>query len=273
MSVFNINLESIVKIIVVSSFAISVSACGGSGTSSSSAPQPDSGYATLQTQLVSLQNEVSALQNQVGSLQVTITALQASNSVLVNELNSDEIQLSKISLLGHQPSTSLLSIKGTSVIRSRVSGVTQTISYGPCTDMGVLIGTGQLDSLSTTTENFRQCTGYEYGAVVETGVITKPFELWFDGANCTGNMYEAGNDGGYNRQVLQDGVVFMSPIDGVTELMVAAGQQGTTTTLLSNFSSGSCNSGTIEIQTAYPVTPNELNITGVPSAVPANFIL
>lgn len=296
MKALRVNLGSLIKTLVLLSFTALVTACGGNGAANNSSSTSSvneettalqnqlaslqSSLTVMQTQMEALKNQSAALQNQVTSLQGNILALQGANGAFVNELSIDETQLSrittqlsKITLLGHQPGTAIAAIKRGNAAWIGSSGITQTISYGPCTDMGVLIGTGQIDSLAATTENFRQCTGYEYAAVVETGAIAKPFELWFDGANCTGNMFEAENDGGYNRQALQDGVVFVSPIDGVTELMVAANQQGTTTTLLSNFSYGACNSGATEIQVAYPVSPNDLSITGVPSAVPANYIL
>ena len=296
MKILNGNFESLIKILVLLFFIIFVGACNGGGTTnnSSSTSSVNDDVTALHSQLASLQSNITAMQTQIDNLkaqsaalqnqvtsvqgnvtasQADITALQAGNGAFANELSIDEAQLSKITLLGHQPGTAIAAIKRTNAAWIGSRNITQTISYGPCSDMGVLIGPGQIDSLTATTENFRQCTCYEYGAVVESGAIAKPLELWFDGANCTGNMFEAENDGGYNRQALQDGVVFISPIDGVTELMVAASQQGVITTLLSNFSYGGCNSGSTEIQIAYRVSPNDLSITGVPSAVPANYIL
>lgn len=236
-------------------------ACNGSSTASSDGP-------TL-AQFDALQSHVNALSSTVSTLKSTVTALQSDNISLLATVTADHALLARVAVVGHAPS-------GATVARNSTMGANQimstTISYGPCADMGVHIGDGQPDALNTTVENFKQCTNYEYGAIVQTGAISQPFALWFDGLNCTGNMYEAENDGGYNRQVLQNGVVFNSPVDGTTELMVTGGQTGQTVTLLSNYSSHSCNNGT-ESQTAYAVTPNNVNVSGVPVAVPANFVL
>lgn len=240
--------KSAKKSLVVLLLGLISCACNSSGNSSN-----NSQTAPADTGPNNVQTELTALQNQVNKLQESIAALQATNSSLEAELSADETKLGKIALLGHQLGTST--------------------SYGPCSDMGVLLGSNQVDALTATIEDFRQCTGYEYGVVVENGTIAKPIELWFDGVNCTGNMFEAENDGGYNRQVLQNGVVFMSPVDGVTELMVSSGQTGSTTALQSNFSAGTCNSPANETQIAYSVSMNSLNITGVPSSVPADYIL
>lgn len=290
-----ISLKSIAKVLVISLIVSLIGACnGGENTNTDSSPQssdpssPPSNISlvAIQDQLKNLQNDIKTTQNQIADLrnqsttlrsqlndfQENIATLQTTDSSFAQELNLDEAKLRKITLLGHQPD--IVTARTNRASRSFNVGLDtiQSISFGPCSDMGVFIGSGQMDSLTATVENFRQCTGYEYGAIVETGVIIKPFALWFDGANCTGNMFEAENDGGYNRQVLQNGVVFVSPIDGSTALMVEAGQSGKITTLLSNFSGGGCNSAAVEIQIAYRVTPNDLGITGVPPAVPANFI-
>jgi len=245
-----------------------VSSCGGGGDANGSSPAGPS-----MTQFSALQAAVSELQTEVAALKTGNAGLQTEYAASEARLTADETLLAKIALLGHQPGMNSVASWHAAGLEHHAPAGTQSFSYGPCSDMGVLVGNNQADALTATVEEFRQCTGYEYGVVVDTGAIAKPLELWFDGLNCTGNMFEAEGDGVYNRQVLQSGVVFVSPIDGVTELMVVTGQAGQTTTLLSNFSGGSCNSGAQEVQTSYRVVPNDLNISGVPSAVPANFIL
>ena len=247
MKIIDLGFKSLTKFSAVVLVGVVSCACNSSENDSNSSQAESSN-----TTLTSLQTELTVLQNQVGKLQESVVALQTVNNALETELSSDEIKLKKISLLGHLPGTNSL--------------------YGPCNDMGVLVGSNQVDSLTATTEDFRQCTGYEYGVVVENGTIAKPFALWFDGINCTGNMFEAENDGGYNRQVLENGVVFISPIDNITELMVASNQVSQSTTLLSNFSGGVCSTAS-EIQNSYLVIPNDVDLTGVPSAFPANFSL
>lgn len=240
-----------------------IAACNGSGTNNSGT---DTGSSSSPTSA-----QFTALQVQVNSLQSSVATLQAQNDELKATESADQSLIKRIALLGHVPGASAYSTKQKG--QDRTLAITESVSFGPCPDMGVHIGDSQSDPLYATVESFKQCTGYEYGAIVETGAITKSIVLWFDGSNCTGNMYEAENDGGYNRQVLQNGVVFTSPVDGTTELMVAGGQVGSVVTLQSNFSGGSCNTGVTEIQTSYIVTPNNVDVTGVPAAVPANFIL
>lgn len=260
MNMLGINFKSIAGFIFAFSLGV-IAACNGSGYADNS-----SGSGPTMAQF-------TALQNQVDALQKSDTQLQTDDKTLQARLTADEATLGKIALLGHQPDTNSDFTRRTNAISHEASAIAQAISYGPCNDMGVFMGVSQPDPLTATIEYFKQCTGYEYGAVVETGAIAKPVVLWFDGANCTGNMFEAEDDGGYNRQVLQNGVVFISPLDGTTELMVAAGQTGRSTVLLSNFTGGACNSGAMETQTSYHVTINNLSITGVPSVVPTNFIL
>ncbi len=259
MKIANSNRKSSVKL-MLTFLLLSISACGNNG---------DSGNNSVST---STANQLTTLQNQLDKLQELVITLQTDNASLQNRLTTDEGAINKIALVGHVPGTDAALEKHTSMLRQHPLGVTESISFGPCVDMGVLVG-AEPDSMTATTENFRQCTGYEYGVIVETGAIAKAVILWFDGPNCSGNMFEAENDGSYNRQALQEGVVFVSPIDGTTELMVTAGQQGESTVLQSNFSDGSCNSPATETQLAYHVTANELALTGIPPAVPTNFIL
>lgn len=201
-------------------------------------------------------------------------ALQASQAALQNNQKADEATISRIAAFGHAPGAAE---DGRNALNyDQHTRITlQAVTYGSCSDMGQLIGHSTPDTLNATVENFRQCVingaQYEYGAVVETGAIAQPFAIWFVGANCTGNMIEFEDDGGYNRQVLQDGVVFKSPIDA-SILMVNAGQGGQSMTAQSNFDGGSCNNAT-ETHTGYAVSANDVSTTGVPSSVPANFIL
>lgn len=148
-------------------------------------------------------------------------------------------------------------------------------NFGPCPDMGVLVGRGTQinnptgDPLSANIEAFHQCTGYDYNTVLGSGTIGTAPRLFWDGPNCTGNMleWEAGGQG-FNSQTLQDGVVFLSPVDG-TPLMVKSGQTAQMIMMQSVWvlSNPGCQSD-IEPQLMYFVTPNDVNVTGVPIALP-----
>jgi hypothetical protein len=149
-----------------------------------------------------------------------------------------------------------------------------TVSFGPCSDMGVLVGftnpnnNSAADPLTATYQAFKQCTGYYYEAQVGTGNVAIASRIFWDGPNCTGNMYEWEAGGaGYNTQTLENGVVFISPVDG-SELAVTAGQTGQPIMIQSAWvaANPSCQSD-IETQLLYSVTPNVTSVTGVPMTV------
>lgn len=147
-----------------------------------------------------------------------------------------------------------------------------TPDFGPCTDMGVLVSN---PGFTTAYQGFRQCTGYYYEAQVGTGNIGVASRIFWDGPNCTGNMYEWEAGGaGYNTQILQGGIVFISPVDGVTDLSVTAGQTPQPIMIQSAWvaSNPGCQSD-IETQLLYHVIPNNTRVTGVPNSVGANFQL
>lgn len=244
-------------------------ACNGSSTASTTGTTGPTmaQFNALQAQVTGLSSTVTSLQSIVTTLQTDNATLQSDNTSLSATVTADHALLARIAVVGHAPNTAVVRGNSPQTTHSTQS----TVSYGPCPDMGVHIGDGQPDPLNASVENFKQCTGVEYGAVVQTGAIAEPFALWFDGTNCTGNMYEAENDGGYNRQVLQNGVVFNSPVDGTTELFVAPGQTGQSVTLQSNYSGGHCNNGA-ETQISYSVILNDVNTSGVPAFVPSNFV-
>lgn len=155
------------------------------------------------------------------------------------------------------------------------------VSFGPCADMGVLVGftpggnNNAADPLTATYQAFKQCTGYYYEATVGSGNIAIANRIFWDGPNCTGNMYEwEAGGGGYNTQILQGGVVFLSPVDGTTELMVASGQTPQPILIQSVWvtSNPGCQAD-IEVQLLYVVSSNKTSVTGVPNGVGANFQL
>lgn len=153
------------------------------------------------------------------------------------------------------------------------------ISFGPCADMGVLVGRGNdssspsADPLSANLEAFQQCTGYSYNTMLGSGAVGTAPRIFFDGpcvnGEPTGNAleWEAGG-GGYNTQTLENGVVFLSPVDGAA-LMVRAGQTAQPILIQSVWvlSNPGCQSD-VETQLMYTVTSNDVSVTGVPTDLP-----
>jgi hypothetical protein len=154
-------------------------------------------------------------------------------------------------------------------------------NFGPCTDMGVLVGftnTGNNlggGALAASYQAFKTCTGYVYEAAVQDGSIKPATRIFWDGPNCTGNLleWEAGGSG-YNTQTLQNGVVFINPADGVTQLMVRASQTPQPILIQSAwvFDNPGCQSD-VETQNMYQVSPNDVMVTGVPDKTVGNFTL
>lgn len=142
--------------------------------------------------------------------------------------------------------------------------------FGPCTDMGILIGTTNADSspADTLIANFqawRQCTGYVYETAVLDGSIKVGPRVFWDGPNCTGTMYEWEASGhSFNTQALKNGVVFKSPADNST-LMVEAGQTAQPIFMQSVMTSDDpeCQAD-VETQLMYIVTQNDFHKSGVP---------
>ncbi len=218
-----------------------LAACGGGGTTIAGITQAQ------------LDAAVKPLQAQVDSLQTQNKSLQDS--------------LAKLTLIGKVHGVS-------SELRMQGEFRTEAVaapSFGPCADMGVLVGftaqgSNTADPLTASNEAFKQCTGYSYESVVGTGALAPTQRLYFDGPNCTGNMYVWPASGaGYNAQILQDGVVFSSPIDG-SGMMVKAGQVASMIQAASVYiilNAGCSIDG--DLQPMWNVTANDISITGVSS--------
>lgn len=217
-----------------------LTACNGS--SSSSAPDP----------------EASALTAQVLHLTQALadaTHVQAQQASKISELR----------LVGTIPTTS-----GSASIRFE-SEPRAIPSFGSCSDMGVMVGFTNgsgtpADALSASVQDFKQCTGYLYGANVADGSITQGVRIAYDGPNCTGNVFVWEESGaGYSTATLQNGVVFMSPADSLT-YMVTAGQTPQPVQQQSEWilASGGCQP-IIQTELMYRAVINDATLSGVPS--------
>lgn len=225
-----------------------LTACNGSNNSTA----PAAGITQAQ-----LDAAVAPLKADIESLQTENAALKAGQS--------------KLTLIGK--------VHGVASTELRMQGEfrTEAVSapnFGPCADMGVLVGfTNQgsntaPDPLTANFQAFKQCTGYYYEAQVGTGNISIASRIFWDGPNCTGNMYEWEAGGaGYNTQTLESGVVFISPVDG-SELAVTAGQTAQPIMIQSAWVAANpgCQSD-VETQLLYSVTANVTSVTGVPMTV------
>lgn len=222
--------------LILATAVISVAACNSS--SSSSAPDP----------------EVAALKTQVQDLSQALAAAT----------HEDAQKLSEFKLIGIP--------EGTTDVAGRIlNAVGNVVSFGPCADMGVMIGfenssNQPANALNAVSEDFKQCTGYIYGANVSDGTVTTGQRIFWDGPNCTGNLLEwEAAGGGYSTTALQGGVVFTSPVDNLV-YMVRAGQTPQPVLIQSAWvlSNPGCQSD-VETQLMYTVEPNDISVTGVPS--------
>lgn len=188
--------------------------------------------------------------------------------------DASNIQL--VAVFGHSPGQATTQAVHTDAFHPGGTGAfTASINFGPCPNMGQHIQDGGAsDPEAGTLAEFRQCpingAQYFYDVVDDgTGNISTANTVWFDGANCTGNMIEFQNQV-YSRAKLASGIVFNNPADG-SEVMVAAGQTATNMTSVSSFAFGSCGPDALT-QLGFAVTANDLNVTGVPAAVDPHFV-
>lgn len=161
----------------------------------------------------------SALQQQISAIPNEATAIQA----LRAEVSDMQTSIKKLQLIGHAhgvPSAERVLAIGSNAF-------TEAVSFGPCTDMGVYEGStfqpgnGPLGALY---QAFKNCTGTHAEYEVDNGALKPANRTYYVSADCTGTAYEwqAGGQG-YDRQTLNDGVVFVSPADG-SILWVQPGQ-------------------------------------------------
>lgn len=222
-------------------FLLFLAACNGGG-SSSAAPGDATAIAALRAEVVSLQADNAALKT----------------------------GQAKLKIVGH--------VHGIAAQTQGIGGgnfLPDAVNFGPCPDMGVLIGfvsannASIADPLYAKYQAFKQCTGFSYETDVTTGTLAPASRLYWDGPNCTGGMWEWNASGSsYNDQSLSTGVVFLNPADMTTELMVEPGQtpqmvQAASVYIVSN---GDCEADS-DLQPMYKVTVNDTQITGVPGSV------
>lgn len=228
------------------------------GCNGSTAPADnDSAYATKAELPPNEATAIAAMRAEIADAQATVSELKAS--------------VSKLQLIGQ--------VHGTPAKAARTAGLgnnnflPNSVNFGPCTDMGVLIGRGGRDSnipLASALESFQTCTGYSYTVSTLDGTIQGPPFAGWDGPNCTGNLLIItdipGN--GFNPQVINNGVVFTGPVDNVV-YMVAAGSIPTLMSIQSSMNlgpgGGVCDTD-IESRLAVQSVPNDVSITGVQSA-------
>lgn len=243
--------------------ALMLAGCGGSSDNDPvqvQTPDNDSNYVTNQ-QLSQAINQIPQVPNE----STEVAAVRA-------QLAADEQKISQLQLIGkpvQSGSSRTASIRVEST--GRYSQQVSSVSFGPCSTLGVMSGflnsAGQpADFLTATSVAFKQCTQYSYEAFADGSLAQAP-RIYWDGPGCTGNMLEWEAAGaGYNTSTLQNGVVFISPVDGVTTLMVKAGQTPQPTLIQSIWvlSSPGCQSD-IETQNMYLVSTNDTSVSGVPN--------
>lgn len=215
----------------------------------------------------------SALQQQISAIPNEATAIQAMRA----QIDSLQSRLNNLQLIGKLKTNS----NNTSPDAFRTMGEFSQaipINFGPCSNLGVLIGRGSpsvgQDPLSSNFEAFQQCTGYEYTIDTSTDNVAVAPRIFWDGPNCTGNIYEWNSGGGaYNNQVLENGVVFLSPVDG-QEYMIKAGQTPQQIQFQSVWVSVNpgCQSD-IETHLLYSASINDVSITGIPNNAGGQFQL
>lgn len=210
----------------------------------------DSAYATTAQLPPSEATAIAALKAQVATLQSSVEKLQ---------------------LIGN--SHGVVSAARTLAIGASAARA-EAVNFGPCTDMGVLIGRGGKDSnipLASALESFQTCTGYAYTVSALDGTIQGPPYAAYDQPNCTGNLLiitDIPGDG-FNPQVVNNGVVFTDPVSNMV-LMIKAGSIPHSQQIQSAINlgpgGGVCGSPDIETRMVVSAQLNDISITGVQSA-------
>jgi len=141
-------------------------------------------------------------------------------------------------------------------------------SFGPCADMGVMEGsTSTSGPLGALYQAFKNCTNTHAEYNVDTGDLKQVNRIYFTSLDCSGQAYvwEAGG-AGYNMQVLNDGVAFTSPVDGLA-YWVKPNQTPQTIQAGSVYivANGSCQLDG-DLQPMWVVSPNDTSKNGVPSS-------
>lgn len=140
-------------------------------------------------------------------------------------------------------------------------------NFGPCTDMGVLIGrSGGATPMSGNVQSFQTCQGYEYSVDSNTGTILPLIAIEWSDANCTGTPYSS--VGQIPAQLASNGAVF-ELVSAGKPMMIVAGTSSISALVSSeedNF--GICSNITSPgNDTVYPIQDNSVSITGVPSSI------
>lgn len=201
------------------------------------------------------------------------------------KIAGDEEIISRMSAFGHAggtPDALTVAIRRATanIAAEDLSGSTlsaailEDTGFGPCPDMGEHVGDAPPSPVSGKVAYFKQCpingAQYFYGAISGTGDIAAAQHVWFTTTDCTGDRFQIDDGEMYNTMALTSGIVFRSPDDGSLQ-MVQAGQTPNVTVTMHSDYSGACNTEDTTAPT-YNVSVNDINITGVPESVPANFI-
>lgn len=243
----------------------SLFACGGGGTAV--AGSGDLTPAQFDADLLA-SSAFKALQAQLTDNAATIKAQGAT-------ITAHGLTIQRMAAFGHSAASPLTASAARREASFNPHGgiVTDTITFGPCPDMGEHVGDAAPSPVSSATAYFKQCpingAQYFYGAISGLGTIRVADKIWFTSSDCSTGAIEIDDGEMYNTMALTSGVVFRSPFDN-SLVMVAAGQAGDTVTARSDFG-GVC---TTEDTTApgYAVTANDVSVTGVPETVPVKFI-
>lgn len=202
----------------------------------------------------------AAIQKAVAPLQSQIDALQTSNKTLT-------AGQAKLTLIGkvHGVSSDSLRLQGEPTV-----GAVNATSFGPCSDMGVLEGdtiSPGNGALGASYQAFKNCTNNHAEYSVEDGSLKIANREYFTTIDCTGTVYEweAGGQG-YSRQVLNDGVVFISPTKG-TQLWIEPNQSPQMIQSESAWVPGNGCSLDQDFQPMWVASPNDVSKSGFPGSV------
>lgn len=146
-------------------------------------------------------------------------------------------------------------------------------NFGPCANMGVLIGrSGGSNAMTGNVQSFQTCSGYEYSVDSNTGTIEPLQSMEWDGPNCTGNVYAPFAD--LPLQTIATGAVFAVQTTGAI-VMVVPGTQVVHPVIVSVEGGGVCQSlSSSGTDVVYEVKANDPSITGVPnSAIPVPYTI
>lgn len=198
-----------------------------------------------------------------------VAKIAALTQALAAATHADAQKFAGLQLIGH--SQGVADVNTREILLPGEKPPLRAVDFGPCTDMGVLEGdTSQPGNgtLGAEYQSFKNCLGIHAEYSVATGVLKTANRVYFTSSDCSGLpvVWQAGGQG-YNSQILNDGVVFISPVDG-KDYLVPPLQSPQITQVGSVYVvvQGVCETDG-DLQPMWTTVPNDTSKSGVPTSV------